>query len=75
MPYVAVTVPELLDRLGGSAHLDGDRLTIDDEAAFRGEVIRDLAWTAAFGPEGPAVDAARWLIHEAARVLGAHSAS
>jgi len=75
MPYVAVTVPELLDRLGGSAHLDGDRLTIDDETAFRGEVIRDLAWTAAFGPEGPAVDAARWLIHEAARVLGAHSAS
>ncbi|HEY8989417.1 MAG TPA: hypothetical protein VIM39_10380, partial [Candidatus Limnocylindrales bacterium] len=75
MPYVAVTVPELLDRLGGSAHLDGDRLTIDDETAFRGEVIRDLAWTAAFGPEGPAVDAARWLIHEAARALGAHSAS
>ena len=75
MPYVAVTVPELLDRLGGSARLDGDHLTIDDETAFRGEVIRDLAWTAAFGPEGPAVDAARWLIHEAARVLGAHSAS
>jgi fructose/tagatose bisphosphate aldolase len=75
MPHVAVAVPELLGLLRDSAHLDGDRLVVDDEPRFRGDVIRDLAWTAAFGPEGPAVDAARWLIHEAARVLGAHSAS
>jgi fructose/tagatose bisphosphate aldolase len=75
MPYVAVAVPELLERLNKTAHLDGDRLVIDDERAFRGEVIRDLVWTATFGPEGPAVDAARWLIHEAARELGALSAS
>jgi fructose/tagatose bisphosphate aldolase len=75
MPYVAETVPDLLGRLGGSAHLDGDRLVVDDERAFRGGAIRDLAWTAAFAPEGPALDAARWLIHEAARELGALSAS
>jgi len=75
MPYVAVTVPELLERLGTAAHLDHGRLVIDDEAAFRLDPIRDLAWTAAFAPEGPTVAAAQWLIHEAARVLGAHSAS
>ncbi len=75
MPYVAISVQELLDRLGSSAHLDADRLVVDDEASFRGDVIRDLAWTAAFAPEGPTVDVARWLVHEAARVLGAHSAS
>jgi len=75
MPYVAVTVPELLERLGTAAHLDHDRLVIDDETAFRGDTIRDLAWTAAFAPEGPTVPAAQWLIHEAARVLEAHSAS
>ena len=75
MPHVAITVPELIERLGDTAHLDGDRLVVADDAAFRGEVIRDLAWTAAFAPESPALDAARWLIHEAARVLGAHSAS
>jgi fructose/tagatose bisphosphate aldolase len=75
MPYVAVAVPELLDLLRNSVHLDGDRLVVDDEPRFRSDIIRDLAWTAAFGPEGPVVDAARWLIHEAARVLGAHSAS
>jgi fructose/tagatose bisphosphate aldolase len=75
MPYVAVAVPELLERLGSVAHLDRDLLVIDDEAAFRGDVIRDLAWTAAFAPEGPVVGAAQWLIHEAARALGAHSAS
>src|SRR5437879_12388820 len=75
MPYVAVTVPELLERLGKAAHLDHDRLVIDDEAAFRLDPIRDLAWTAAFAPEGPTAAAAQWLIHEAARAVGAHSAS
>ena len=75
MPHVAATVPELLGRLGGAAHLDGDRLVVDDEAAFRGDVIRDLAWTAAFA-DGRAGDrGGAWLIQEAARELGARSAS
>jgi fructose/tagatose bisphosphate aldolase len=38
-------------------------------------VIRDLAWTAAFASDEATVAGAQWLIHEAARVLGAHSAS
>jgi fructose/tagatose bisphosphate aldolase len=75
MPYVAVAVPELLSLLRNAAHVDGDRLLVTDEAAFRADIVRDLIWTATFGPEGPVVDAARWLIHEAARELGAHSAS
>ncbi len=75
MPHVAERIPDLIDRLGGAAHLDGDRLVVDDEAAFRGPVIRDLAWTAAFASDEAIVAAAQWLIHEAARVLGAHSAS
>jgi fructose/tagatose bisphosphate aldolase len=75
MPYVAVAVPELLTLLRNAAHVDGDRLLVTDEAAFRADIVRDLIWTATFGPEGPVVDAARWLIHEAARELGAHSAS
>jgi fructose/tagatose bisphosphate aldolase len=75
MPYVAVSVPELVDRLGTAAHLDGDQLVVDDEPAFRGDTVRDLAWTASFAPQGPTVEAAQWLIHEAARVLAAHSAS
>jgi fructose-bisphosphate aldolase, class II len=76
MPHVAQTVPELLERIGTAASLADDRLTVLDEAAFRGDVIRDLAWTAAFAePDGPVMQAARWLIHEAARELGARSAS
>src|SRR5678815_5175576 len=75
MPHVAETVPELLERLGAAAHLDGERLLIDDEAAFRGNVVRDVIWTATFADEGPVVDVARWLIHEAAQVLGARTAS
>jgi fructose/tagatose bisphosphate aldolase len=75
MPHVAETPTDLLSRLGGAAHVDGDRLHVDDPAAFRGEVIRDLAWTAAFAEEGPTVDLARWLVHEAAQALGARMAS
>jgi fructose/tagatose bisphosphate aldolase len=75
MPHVAESVQDLLVRLGSAAHVDGDRLVIDDAAAFRGEVIRDLAWTASFADEGPIVDGARWLIHEAAQELGARTAS
>jgi fructose/tagatose bisphosphate aldolase len=75
MPHVAESVTDLLSRLGGAAHVDGDRLVVDDEASFRGEPIRDLAWTAAFADDGPIVEAAQWLVHEAARELGASSAS
>ncbi len=75
MPHVAATPADLLARLGPAAHLAGERLVVDDAAAFRGEVIRDLAWTASFAEEGPVVDVARWLIHEAAQELGARTAS
>src|SRR5688572_10695933 len=75
MPHVATSVPDLIGRLGAAAHIDGERLIVDDAAAFRGDTIRDLAWTATFAEEGPIVDAARWLIHEAAQELGARTAS
>src|SRR3954453_24570 len=75
MPHVAERIPDLTDRLGSTAHVDGDHLVIDDEKAFRVNTIRDLAWTAAFASDEATVTAAQWLIHEAARVLRAHSAS
>ncbi|HEU4920861.1 MAG TPA: class II fructose-bisphosphate aldolase [Candidatus Limnocylindrales bacterium] len=75
MPHVAESVPDLLARLGGAAHVAGERLAIDDEKAFRGEVVRDLAWTAAFAEDGPIVEVAQWLVHEAAQALGARTAS
>ena len=75
MPDVATSPADLLTRLAGSAHLDGDRLVIDDEAAFRDAGIRDLAWTAAFSIDEATIEAAQWLIWEASQVLGARSAS
>jgi fructose/tagatose bisphosphate aldolase len=75
MPHVAERVPDLIARLGGAAHLDGDRLVVDDEPAFRADVIRDLAWTAAFASDEATIAAAQWLVREAARELGALSAS
>jgi fructose/tagatose bisphosphate aldolase len=75
MPHVAERVPDLIAGLGDAAHLDGDRLVVDDEVAFRGGPIRDLAWTAAFATDEATVAAAQWLVRDAARELGALSAS
>ena len=75
MPHVATSPSDLLATLAGVAHLDGSRLVIDDEAAFRGTGIRDLAWTAAFSTDEAATSAAQWLVWEASQALGARSAS
>src|SRR5215212_7464526 len=75
MPHVAERASELIDRLGAAARIGNGRLEISDERMFRDGVIRDLAWTATFSTDETTVGAAQWLVHEAARVLGAHSAS
>ncbi|MEA2630539.1 MAG: tagatose 1,6-diphosphate aldolase GatY/KbaY [Chloroflexota bacterium] len=75
MPTVATSPTELLAALAGRAHLDGDRLVIDDEAAFREAGIHDLAWTAAFSTDEATTAAAQWLVWEASQELGARSAS
>ena len=75
MPHVASSPADLLTAMAGAAHLDGDRLVIDDERAFRDAAIRDLAWTAAFSTDDSTTSAAQWLVWEASQVLGALSAS
>ncbi len=75
MPHVATSPADLLARIAPSAHLDGDRLTIDDETALRDAGIRDLAWTAAFATDEPTTSAAQWIVWEASLALGARSAS
>ena len=75
MPHVAGSATELLATLTDNAHLDGDRLVIDDERAFRDRSIRDLAWTAAFTADDGAAAAAQWIVWEASQLLGARSAS
>src|ERR1044071_2666460 len=75
MPSVATSPADLLARLAPSAHLDGDRLVVDDEGAFRDPGIRDLAWTAAFSTDEATTSAAQWLVWEASQELGARSAS
>jgi fructose/tagatose bisphosphate aldolase len=75
MSTVAESVAQLIDLLASSAHLDGERLIVDDERTFRDRTVRDLAWTAAFSPDESTVDVARWLIWEASQELGARSAS
>jgi fructose/tagatose bisphosphate aldolase len=75
MPVVAASAAELTATLAGLAHVDGDRLAIDDERGFRDRGIRDLAWTAAFATDPGATEAAQWVVWEASQALGARSAS
>jgi fructose-bisphosphate aldolase class II len=75
MPTVATSASELLSALSGLAHVDGDRVMIDDESGFRARGIADLAWTSVFSSDEGAVEAARWIVWEASQELGARSAS
>jgi fructose/tagatose bisphosphate aldolase len=75
MPHVATSIADLLGNLAGIAHIDGDRLVIDDEARFRAQAAADLAWTAAFTADESTAEAVRWIVWEASQALGAHSAS
>ena len=75
MPHVATSLADLLATIAGAAHVEGDRLVIDDEARFRSDTIRDLAWTAAFTEDEPTAEATRWMVWEASQALGALSAS
>ena len=75
MPAVAASVTEVLALLHPAGALVQGRLVVTDEATFRSQTIRDLAWTSAFAAEEATVDAARWIVWEASQELGAHSAS
>src|SRR4029079_12370890 len=75
MPHVAISPTDLLATLSGAAHLDGERLVIDDEAAFRDTGIRDLAWPGGLYDEQARTAAAQGLVWEASQELGARSAS
>jgi fructose/tagatose bisphosphate aldolase len=75
VPHVATSASDLLARLEGIVTIAGDGLTVVDEERLRGDGIRDLAWTAAFGEDEAAVAAAQWIVWEASQALGARSAS
>ena len=75
MPNVEGSVSDLLSRLSGIVHVHDGAIEIVDAARLRADGIRDLAWTAAFGEDPATVEAAQWMVWEAAQALGARSAS
>jgi fructose/tagatose bisphosphate aldolase len=75
MPNVEGSVSDLLSRLSGIVHVHDGALEVVDPARLRADGIRDLAWTAAFGDDPATVEAAQWIVWEAAQALGARSAS
>ena len=75
MPEVSTSVSDLLSRLSGIVDWHEGRFVIDDVARLRADGIRDLAWTAAFSEDAATIEAAQWIVWEAAQELGARSAS
>lgn len=69
----AKSMDELLRHLDGVVTVDGEIVTVRDEAALR-DKIDGLIQTAVFG-EGIVRDTARWLIWEVAQGLGIYPAS
>ena len=74
-PTVAGSPTELLALLRGIARIEGGRLVVEDAAALRDRGIRDLAWSATFSQDPATVEAAQWIVWEAAQSLGIRSAS
>src|SRR3954470_17571251 len=75
MPHVVERTEDLLAVLAGVAHVDGDRLVIDDEQRVRSGPAAHRAWTAVSTGDETARETAGWIIWEAAQALGARSAS
>jgi fructose/tagatose bisphosphate aldolase len=75
VPNVEGSVGDLLSRLSGIVHVHHGELEIVDPLRLRADGIRDLAWTAAFGKDAATVEAAQWIVWEAAQALGVRSAS
>ncbi len=74
-PTVAGTPQELLRSVAGCLHVTDRSLVVDDAAELRGQGIRTLVWSATFSEDPATVEAARWIVWEAAQALGIHSES
>lgn len=69
----ASSVNELIGQLQGAVQVDGDSVTVPNEAALR-EKVDGLVYSAVFGD--PLVrDTARWLLWECGQALGIYPAS
>ena len=75
MPHVATSPADLMTTIAAAAHIDGGRLVIDDEKAFRDAASRDLAWTAVFAEDDETKQAGRVAVVGNSSALGALSAS
>jgi fructose/tagatose bisphosphate aldolase len=65
----------LLDRLGGVARVDGDRLAVSDADALRRDHLDGLVFEAVFSEDAEVREACRWLIWSASQALGCGSSS
>jgi fructose/tagatose bisphosphate aldolase len=68
------TIDELLRDIGGSIHIERDRIVVQDVHTIRDRLIDRLVWSAVFGDDA-VKNASRWLIRALAPEMGAWPAS
>jgi fructose/tagatose bisphosphate aldolase len=66
---------DLIDRLGVSARISGDRLELLDERRFRDELVDEIVFEAVFNDDASLREACGWVIWSASQALGCASAS
>ena len=68
------TIDELVSDIGGSIHIERDKVVVQDVQTVRGQLIDRLVWSAVFGADD-VKEASRWLIRALAPEMGAWPAS
>ncbi len=68
------TIDELVSDIGGSIHIERDKVVVQDANTVRSRLIDRLVWSAVFGDDDVKA-ASRWLIRAIAQELGAWPAS
>src|SRR5262245_7667756 len=69
------SVKEMSDAVKPAATVLSDRVSVTDPAAVSGELVDELAWTAAFGGDPETKGTARWIIRSLAAAAGIRPAS
>jgi fructose/tagatose bisphosphate aldolase len=69
------SVKEMSDAVKPAAAVLSDRVSVTNPAAVTGELVDQLAWTAAFGGDAELKGTARWIIRSLAAAAGVRPAS
>ena len=69
------SIKQMSDALAPVAEVEDDRISVTNPATVAGDLVDELAWTAAFGADATMRGTARWIIRSLAAAAGIRPAS